>query len=101
MARSAVTSLGDATKTVRTFNVLAMAVLEGNARVFDLLFPERRPSCKSSNLGAAPDVNRRAAVSRELYSFPSPVRAGELKTLGCTSTMRLAASRILPFLAWL
>jgi hypothetical protein len=34
------------------------------------------------NFGAAPDANRRAAAFRELYFFASPVRAGELQTLG-------------------
>ena len=35
-----------------------------------------------AQLVAAPDANRRAAVSRALYFFASPVRAGELQTLG-------------------
>ncbi len=37
---------------------------------------------EAAQLCAAPDANRRAAVFRELYYFASPVRAGELGSVG-------------------
>src|SRR5882672_7233282 len=48
----------------------------------------RGRSCLRGPTLRSPDANRRAAVFRELYSFASPVRAGELQTLGGPDSRR-------------